>query len=259
MKKIFAFGFSLLVFIQVSKAQQYAMDFTMSDCNGTVHNCFNTLDSGNVIIMEFFMTCNACIDAGHEVEGMMADLDPLFPGKIKFYQMGYTNSYSCATVMNFINTNGFNSVPFDSGAALVAYYGGFGMPTLAVIGGSNHKVLYTGVGYSSGDTAGMATEIKAFFNSTAVNELPDIASAVNVFPNPATTQFDFQMNLQKAADVKIELLAVNGGSTAILSDEKMNPGFIRKTFSTANYSPGLYLLKTTVDGNSFYKKVSISK
>jgi len=189
---------------------------------------------------------------------MKDQLDLQYPGMIDFYQMGYTNSYSCSSVTNWINTNGFNSVPFDSGAALVAYYGGFGMPTLAVIGGSSHEVLFTTVGYTSGDTADIASAIHGFFNSTLVNELPSEANALNVFPNPATTQFNFQLYLKQAADIAIELFALNGEKVAVLAHEKMNAGLVQKTFSTASFAPGLYFLKITVNGISSFSKVNIA-
>ncbi|MBX7109614.1 MAG: T9SS type A sorting domain-containing protein [Chitinophagales bacterium] len=258
MKPLFTLVFTLLMSFQISKAQQTAMDFTMNDCNGVMHNCFTTLDAGDVIIMEFFMTCNMCITAGKEVEAMKEQLDVQYPGKIHFYQMGYTNSYSCTTVENWINNNGFNSVPFDSGAALVAYYGGFGMPTLAVVAGSSHEVLYTTVGYSSGDTADIATSIHGFFNTTVVNELPAVEGALTIFPNPVNTQFNVQFNLKEAAEVSIELFTLHGDKVSMLSTEKMKAGFVQKAFAASSFAPGLYLVKTTINGNSSFNKLNIS-
>jgi hypothetical protein len=259
MKKIFALVFTVLIFIQISKAQQTAMDFTMNDCNGQMHNCFTTLDSGDVIILEFFMTCNMCVTAGKQVEAMKDQLDLQYPGKIKFYQMGYTNSYTCTAVLNWVNTNNFSSVPFDSGAALVAYYGGFGMPTLAVVAGSTHEVLYTTVGYTNGDTADIASAIHDFFSSTGMSEITADVNAVNVFPNPAISQFNVQLNLKQATEVTMDLFALNGEKVSELANEKMNAGVVLKTFNTASFRPGLYFVKTTVNGNSSFSKVNISQ
>jgi hypothetical protein len=210
--------------------------------------------------MEFFMTCNMCITAGEQVEAMKSQLDAEYPGMIDFYQLGYTNSYSCASVTNWINSNGFNSVPFDSGAALVAYYGGFGMPTIAVIAGSGHEVLYTDIGYTSGDTADMATAIHGFFNSTGVNQVAAAAAAtLDVFPNPATTQFSLRLNLEQRAGVTIELFTLNGEKVSVLANEKMNAGLIQKTFDATAFIPGLYIVKTTVNGNSSFSRLNISR
>jgi hypothetical protein len=132
------------------------------------------------------------------------------------------------------------------------------MPTLAVIAGSDHQVLFTDVGYTNGDTADMATAIHGFFNSTAVNELPAEVSTLNVFPNPATTQFNLQLNLKQAADVTIELFALNGEKVSVLVNEKMNAGLVQKPFSATAFAPGLYFVKTTVNGTSSFSKVNIS-
>ncbi len=132
MKKSFYLMIALMFASVISKAQTTAMDFTKVDCEGRSHHLFSELDSGQVVIMEFVMTCNSCIAAGHAIEAMVMDLQAEFPGRVKWYQIAYTNSYTCATMTGFKNTNGFNSAIFDQGAALVAYYGGFGMPTVAV-------------------------------------------------------------------------------------------------------------------------------
>lgn len=258
MKKIFTLIVAIFALSDHSKAQSTAMDFTMDDCNGQMHNCFATLDSGNVIIMEFFMTCNMCISAGHEVEALKAQLETQYPGKIKFYQMGYTNSYSCSSVLNWVNSNGFSSVPFDSGAALVAYYGGFGMPTLAVVAGSSHEVLYTDIGYTAGDTSDMANSIHAFFNSTEVNELPSQVDVLSIFPNPSNDQFIFQINLNQPADVKVQLLTIKGEQVSTFTNETMHAGLVQKSFNTSSFAPGNYLVKTTVNGNSAIRKLTIT-
>jgi hypothetical protein len=108
---------------------------------------FSELDANKVVVMEFIMTCNSCIIAGHELEEMIASLEAEYPGQTLFYQFAFTNSYTCSTMQSFKSNNGFSSAVFDSGAAMVAYYGGFGMPTVAVVAGSNHSVLSANVGF----------------------------------------------------------------------------------------------------------------
>src|SRR5262245_46264024 len=141
MKKTILLLLLLLSAAYIVSAQTTAQDFTRADCSGQMHHLFDELDSNNVVIMEFIMTCNSCIVAGHAIEEMIADLQFEHPGRVRFYQFAYTNSYSCATMLNFKSSNGFASAVFDSGAAMVAYYGGFGMPTVAVVAGPTHAVL----------------------------------------------------------------------------------------------------------------------
>ncbi len=260
MKKISTLFISMVLFLQFSKAQNYAMDFTMNDCNGVSHNCFATLDSAKVIIMEFFMDCSPCVVAGHEIEAMQSDLAVLYPDLIEFYQMAYINDFGCTNVLDWYNLNGFSSFPFDSGEALVNYYGGFGMPSIVVVGGKTHDVLYNQLGYTPGDSADIANAITDYFiaNYTSVNEIPADVNGVNVYPNPADNHFNIQLNLNKPGTVSMQLLTLSGKTVAPLINEKMKAGPVLKTFSTETFAPGLYLLVTTVNGNSSYRKVDIS-
>src|SRR4051812_9902427 len=129
--------FILVAFSHCATAQTVAMDFTQNDCDGNPHQLYAELDSGYVVVMEFIMTCNACVIGGQALEGMIADIHAQYPGKIKFYQFAYTNSYTCSMMQSFKSVNGFTSSTFDQGANMVAYYGGFGMPTVAIAAGVN--------------------------------------------------------------------------------------------------------------------------
>ena len=155
MKKIYSLLFSCLFLSAILNAQPTtAYDFNMNDCSGNMHHLFDELDAGNVVVMELFMlSCSPCVDAGNELEPMVQNLKASCSSKIKFYHFGFTNSYTCAQVTNWVSTNLYSSIPFDSGGVQVAYYGGMGMPTMAVVAGNTHKVLHTSVGYNAGDTA----------------------------------------------------------------------------------------------------------
>ncbi len=140
-----------------------ALDFSMIDCNGQFHNLYSELNSGNAIIMEFWMDgCAPCIVAGKALDSMYKELKATC-GKVRYYQTVFNDNSHCNVVLNWYNTNGFSSVPFDSGAAQVAYYGGFGMPTVAVAAGNTHQLLYlNNHGFPTGDTALVAAAIKNF-------------------------------------------------------------------------------------------------
>ena len=167
MKKLaLLFVITSLFTSQFIAAQTTAMDFNRMDCNGNHHHLFAELDSNHVAILEFFMNnCNSCIVAGNKIKNMKTPLDAEFPNQIHSYSFAYTNSYSCATVADWVSNNGFATVPMDSGATQVAYYGGFGMPTVVVVGGTNDDVLFSTVGLSTSDTTAMASAIRDFFAS----------------------------------------------------------------------------------------------
>jgi len=259
MKKLLYLLFAFTVSVNVSKAQTTAMDFTKNDCDGVSHHLFAELDAGNVIIMEYIMTCNACIFAGHALEAMIADLDVQYPGKVKLYQIAYTNSYSCTTMNNFKNTNGFNSTTFDQGATLVAYYGGFGMPTIAVAAGNTHDVLFTSVGFASGDTAQVGTAIRNYFIALSAPELPSNVNSFTSFPNPGNDFVTVQLNLKNNASVKVQIVDLSGKLVKEFFTENMNSGVMEKKVDVSSISPGYYMLKAIVDGKDVFNKINIAR
>lgn len=166
-----------------------AMDFTMSDCaTGKVHNLYSILDSGNAVIMEFFMdNCPPCVDAGKALDSMYLRLKQTCPN-VRFFQTVFNNTDNCTTVNKWINTNGFNSsVPFDSGVAQISYYGFFAMPTVAVAAGSSHKLLYLHVSgaFNPADTAVMTDSIRNFCFASGMSNAEVNSGLVSVHPNPS--------------------------------------------------------------------------
>lgn len=259
-----ALAVSTIFTVQKSNAQMNAMDFTMVDCSTTptTHNLFTDLNAGNAVIIEFFMTsCGSCISAGSKLEAMKANLLSQYPGMVKSYAFGFNNSYSCTTVKNWVTNNGFTSIPSDSGAAQVAYYGGMGMPTIVVIAGTNHKLLGAPyVGFTTSDTTIMATDIRNFFaTTTGVNELKSNLSELNIYPNPTTNDVKISFNLTENAITVIELMDVTGRIVKTLLNEKMPVGASTKTFNVSSLDNGNYIVRINTNGKMTQQKLSIIK
>ncbi len=80
--------------------------------------------------------------------------------------MPFNNSSSCSSVQSWISTNKLTMYTgLDSGKQQVAHYGGFGMPTVVLVGGRDHKVLFSTLGFSTSDTIVMRDSMDAFFRS----------------------------------------------------------------------------------------------
>lgn len=112
---------------------------------------WNMLDSGYVIIHEYFMIdCRPCITAGKGLEKVVASLKAKYPGKIKYYQTVYENESTDKMAKKWVKENKFNpDALFIKGADEVAFYGGMGMPTIVVLGdGRRHKGFYKKQGYT---------------------------------------------------------------------------------------------------------------
>lgn len=240
---------ALMFTFVISKAQPTtAMDFTMNDCNGNMHQLFTELDSGEVVILEFFMNCSSCIVAGQAITPMYNNLAAAYPGKVHFFAFAYNNTMSCTSASNVINNNGINAIPFDSGAAQVAYYGGFGMPTIAVIAGNQHSVLFSNVGFSIGDTTTMGTEIRNFF-LTGIGETNTTVSSMEAFPNPATENIQITYELTKNSDVTVQIVNTLGQTVRENALGEVTTGMHTTSVSVADLEAGVYFVQlTTAEG-----------
>lgn len=259
--KIFTLVFATL-FANYSFAQTTAMDFTMNDCNRQMHNLFSELDQNNVIILEFFMlSCGSCIVAGDKLDAMHTQLEQEFPGKVKFYHFGYSNNYTCTDISNWVTSNGYNSTPFDSGGAQVAYYGGMGMPTVAVVAGTQHQVLFSNVGFSTNDTATIASATRSFFSSISgvKNVLPSSVEKYTVSPNPVSEIANVELTLNEATDLKIQIVNINGQVIREVLSEKVQKGFFFKNISVADLNAGIYFVKTEANRAASYRKLVVAK
>jgi hypothetical protein len=190
---------------------------------------------------------------------MKADLLAEFPGKIKAYAFGFNNTYTCSQINTWVTGNGFTSIPCDSGAAQVAYYGGMGMPTIVILGGgSAHSVLGTPyVGFSTSDTTTMANAIRSSLNPSGIKETVLTVNSIDVFPNPADNKLNLTFDLYKNSTVKIELVDITGRVVSVLSNENLWKGKISKTIESASFAEGNYILKISTDESVINKKINI--
>ncbi len=263
LKTVLAAGF-IFIASNFSFAQTTAMDFNTDDCNGTNQHLFTELDAGNAVIIEFFMnSCSSCITAGGKLETMKAALLAQYPGKIKAYTFGYVNSYSCTLIKNWVTTNGFTSTPMDSGAMQVAYYGGFGMPTIVILGGgTNHSVLGNPyIGFTTSDTTTMANDIRNFLNTTVgVNSNQNVSSDIKLFPNPSSEFLDLSLNVAKTSSVSISITDLTGRKLENVSNnENLGVGLLTKKINTSHLVQGSYLMVITLNDKTEIKKFSIIK
>jgi hypothetical protein len=198
--------------------------------------------------------------AGHALDGMVVPLKNKYGAKVRFYQIGFTNSYTCTQIQSWVNTNGFTtSVPFDSGAVQVAYYEGMGMPTVAVVGGKKHDVLFTTTDFKpSTDTSTISKAIHTFFGATGISTNESIAASVAVFPNPAAHSITISLKLEKAAVMNLVLTDVQGKEMTTLFNGAIAAGAITKTIQLPDLKNGVYLLQGDLEGKFFTKKITIS-
>lgn len=241
----------LSFFIATVDAQTTAMDFTMNDCNGNMHNLYSELDQNRVVILEFFMlNCSPCIAAAHQIDPLYQQLNSTYNNHLSYYTFGYDDTYLCADISNWVSVNGFSAIPFDSGAYQVAYYGGFGMPTIVVVGGAGHDVIYNSVGYTSGDTSLIHTAIQNYFAAHPVGVDENfVESNFSLFPNPAAEKV-----VSSCFDSQSEIDIYNVFGKLI----QQNIPSANHTIDVSNIPNGIYFIHVASNTNQIIQKLIVN-
>ncbi|KAB2914467.1 MAG: T9SS type A sorting domain-containing protein [Bacteroidetes bacterium] len=263
MKKLLLTTVAILGVITTQAQKDTAMNFTKTDCDGISHTLFSELDSGNVVILEYAMlpSCQSCITANHAMEPMVDAYKISHPGKVRSYAIGFNNTYTCPTMQSWKTSNNIKSVAFTNGASEVAYYGGFGMPTIIVVGGSQHKVYYTGIGFAMGDTSQIHNAVKkAMGITTGIDKVNNDIISFNVFPNPAVAgKLNISFTLNKKDNITFKIYDLTGRNVYESNSQALAAGENLFTINTLNLKAGNYLLKIEGETFSSSQKISIAE
>lgn len=263
MKKIIFYSaiLSTLLFTSTALKAQNAMDFSGNDCNGTYHHLFADLDAGNAVVLFFYMpNCGSCPPPAQAIQGMADNINAANPGRVKGYAFPFNNTTTCSYSMSWVTNN---SIPFysamDSGATMVAHYGGFGMPTVVLVGGSDHRVMFSTLSFSNSDLSIMQDSILALIASTtAIPELPAGVSSFSVYPNPVSENVSINLALNDNTDLSIEILDVTGKQVVLVADEKNINGNYSKSYNTSALPDGNYMIRLNANNKSSIERIHVA-
>ena len=265
MKKNISTLIALTFFIltaTVTRAQMSAMDFAKNDCNGNSHHLFTDLDSGKAVLLHFYMpNCGMCPPSAKALQHMANRINAMHPGMVVGYAFPFNNTTTCTYSKSWTTSNSLSLYsPMDSGAAQVANYGGFGMPTVVLLGGMDHRVMYASQSVSISDTAAIRDSILSLMSSThtGINTLPSSVATFSIFPNPATDAVSISLGLKESAMVSIEVLDITGKQVAVVLNEKLNAGTNSKKFNTTTLPNGNYLMRLNANGQTITHLLSIA-
>ena len=256
-KSIFLF-LALIFVCTISKAQTTAMQLSGTDCNGVSHDLFADLDAGKVVLLHFFMpNCGSCPPPAQKIQAMANHIMATHPGMITAYAMPFNNTTDCSSTTSWVSSNGLSLyAPFDKGATQVAYYGGFGMPTVILLGGKDHKILFSTLSFSTSDTTIMRDQILEVLGTTTVNELPSSIASFSIFPNPANDNVSITLDVKESAKLLVDVTDLTGKQVAVIMDENQT-GAVRKQFITNSLPNSDYLIRLQVNGKNYTQKLCI--
>lgn len=258
MKKSILLSVVVLFAITFTKAQT-AYQFAGMDCNNIPVDLFADLNAGKAVILEFYMpNCGSCPPPAQKIQAMGNKINQTYSGMVKGYAFPYQNSTTCTYSSSWVNSNNLSSfwTPMDSGAYQVAYYGGFGMPTIVLLGGQDHRVMFSTLSFSTSDTTIMRDSILALLGTTGIHDLSNELNAFEVFPNPANESVSVSIDLKNATKVLIDVIDISGKQIAIISDEELN-GKITKQFDTSTLANGSYFIRININSKVNTEKLTV--
>lgn len=251
----------LLLAFTSSRAQTTALNFNKLDCNGTPANLFNDLDAGKAVILFYFMpSCGSCPPPAQKIQAMANNINAMHPGMVKAYAFPFNNTTACSYSQTWVTSNSLPLyAPMDSGATAVAHYGGFGMPTVVLVGGSNHRVMFSTLSFSTSDTTTMRDSIMALIGApTGINEIPGNISKLSVYPNPVSNKVTVSIDLKEQCDLTIDIVDITGKQIAIISRDKNATGSVNRTYNTDALANGLYTIRINAGGKLVNRKLNVA-
>lgn len=260
MKTIIITLFSLGVIATSGFSQTTAMDFQGVDCNGNNVHLFDDLDAGQAVVLFYYMpSCGSCPPPAQKIQAMANKINASCEGMVKAYAYPYQNSTTCAYSASWVTSNGLPLyTPMDSGAVQVAYYGGFGMPTVVLVGGQNHDVLWSTQNFVNSDTTVMRDLILNMACVAGINENEGSLSNFELFPNPANSSINVNFDVEYTSNVQIELMDLTGKVILSKNEITVQNGKVDQTFDCGGLQNGNYLMKIRVNDKVTVQKFVVS-
>ena len=256
MKRISYLLFALMFVATISKAQT-ATDFTATDCGSVSHNLFTELNSGKVIVLVWVMPCSSCISAAVSTSNVVQSYQSSYPNRVKMYLCDDVGDTPCSSINAWAMTNSVSyHSSFSNSVINMADYGTAGMPKIVVIGGTDHHVYYN-ANFSVNVTT-LQTAITDALSAVGIDELDNGISSININPNPATNISTVTFSLDKTAEVKAELVNIDGQVVKTIFNGKVAQGINKIMLDLHTVASGIYFAKFSIGDKSKIIKVVVA-
>ena len=228
-----------------------AADFTLSDCDGAEHHLFGQLDSNHVVIMEFVMGCLPCVQGRSALSMIEKSYSTSHPGQLKTYTFGFSGGVDCSSIQSWMTDNNFAGTTFAGNDDINANYGAAGgMPTIVIVGGTDHKVLYWKQGFSKKDTAAIKTAISQVLTPQASVASSNSNESLSVYPNPVASTATLQINCLTTDSREIALYNANGSKVLSIYNGNLSEGKHSLDIAPKTLSDGTYYIRVTTAGKT---------
>lgn len=223
-----------------------APDFTVTFTDGSSAKLYNTCDSGNSVVLDFFYTtCTYCIfyapviDSAYQAHGAGT-------GNIKFWGIDYSNSNAEVDAYKALYgiTNPCVSGLEGNGDYVCGLYQVSGYPKYAVV--CPDKTLFFDVNYPP-----VITGFNAYFDtcgtsSIGENPAPGKTRITYLYPVPAQDDINVHLYIDRYSQVKIELYDMFG-KCHYSAASSANKGYYNSVIPVSRLRDGTYIIKVLQD------------
>jgi hypothetical protein len=84
-------------------------------------------------------------------------------------------------------------------------------------------------------------------------------NSLSAYPNPASDRFNLNFDLAQSANVRVELVDIQGRLVNATDLGVLNAGTQQTAFDTAELAPGLYTYRVLVNENALTGKVAVTR
>ncbi|HET9136497.1 MAG TPA: T9SS type A sorting domain-containing protein [Candidatus Kapabacteria bacterium] len=244
---------AIILSVHTASAQKpaAATDFTVTDCDGTEHHLFTELDNNHVVVMEFVMGCLPCVQGRSAINKVAQGYALSNPGQLQTYTFGFSSNVDCSSIQSWMTDNNFTGTTFAGNDDINTSYGAAGgMPTIVVVGGTNHKVLYWKKGFANKDTTAIKAAISQVLGSQASVASSNDNESLKVNPNPAASKATLTIDCLKSDSREIGLYNSAGILLLSIYTGNLTEGTHAIDFSTEAIVSGMYYIRVTTAGKT---------
>ena len=165
--------------------------------------------------------------------------------------MSFNNTTTCNTLNSWKTNSGCEWPVIANGKEECDYYGSFGMPTVAVVAGTDHKVIFKSTGFTSSKIAPLKTAITNALAQSSVKIDAVKSAEYSLFPNPASNTLRIETTSEMPRSYKI----VDG-----LGKELLSGSFTTGEVNTSSLASGAYtILLSLADGSVVSKQFTVTR
>lgn len=233
---------AVVTFIQQFAFSQIATNFTVQNCSGVNHNLFNSLDTGQIVVLTWVKPDNNGINYIENAYSVVNEFQVTFPNRVSMYICDDLGNTSCNGLSLWASGKTFSScVSFSDSTIRMSDYKLNGLPKFAVIASTAHFVFDVQATTLNDSTFREAIH-SALIGPIGQGGADPGPFGASVTPNPANSLITVKYRSEERSTSIIEILNASGKCVKAMEDSSVS-GVNSHDIETATLAPGIYCLR----------------